>query len=140
MVINKALLKYGYSNFMVDILEYCDLSDVISREQHYLDLLKPEYNILKTAYSSLGYKHTEDNLSIVRQHLAKLNKAKGFKVEIVDKVTNTVNTFDSLREAAKQLKIARETIIKYDKMRLEKGIEILIKKRYSIKIFRNMET
>lgn len=37
MIINKALLKYGYSNFILEILEYCEPSDVISREQHYLD-------------------------------------------------------------------------------------------------------
>jgi len=80
MIINKALLKYGYSNFILEILEYCEPSDVISREQHYLDFLKPEYNILKTAYSSLGYKHTKENLAIIRQHLLKLNEAKGFKV------------------------------------------------------------
>ena len=60
-----------------------------------------------------------------------MNKAKGFRVEVLDVVTNTVNTFDSLREAAKQLKISRETLIKNDKMKLEKGIDILIRKRYS---------
>jgi len=47
MVINKALLKYGYSNFKLEILEYCDKSVNIEREQHYIDLLKPEYNTLK---------------------------------------------------------------------------------------------
>jgi group I intron endonuclease len=41
----------------LEILQYCDQSDVISREQYYLDLLKPEYNILKTAGSPLGFKH-----------------------------------------------------------------------------------
>lgn len=32
------------------------------REQYYIDLLKPEYNILSTAGNSSGYKHTEDTL------------------------------------------------------------------------------
>ena len=54
--ISNALLKYGYSNFSLEILEYCDPIDTIKREQHYLDLLKPEYNILTTAGSSLGHK------------------------------------------------------------------------------------
>ena len=54
MVINKALLKYGFSNFKLEILEYCDLDNVIEREQYYINLLKPEYNILDTAGSSLG--------------------------------------------------------------------------------------
>jgi group I intron endonuclease len=63
MIISKAILKYGYSNFKLEILEYCDAPNVIEREQYYLDLLNPEYNILKTAGSTLGYKHTEETLA-----------------------------------------------------------------------------
>ena len=58
MLIEKALLKYGYSNFKLEILEYCDKDEVLSREQYYLDFLKPEYNILKQAGSSLGFTHS----------------------------------------------------------------------------------
>lgn len=57
-MINSALLKYGYSNFTLEILEYCDSSEAVpyhcstrGREQYYLDLFKPEYNILSTAGS-----------------------------------------------------------------------------------------
>ncbi len=57
--INSALLKYGYSNFTLDILEYCEPNMLIIREQYYIDLLKPEYNILKVAGSRLGFKHSE---------------------------------------------------------------------------------
>jgi group I intron endonuclease len=74
MVINRALLKSprrrredlarrpasGYSNFTLEIIEYCEPSNVIAREQFYLDLLKPEYNILVKAGSNLGFKHTEE--------------------------------------------------------------------------------
>lgn len=63
MLIAKALLKYGYSNFSLEILEYCEPEVLISREQYYLDLLKPEYNILTLAGSSLGYKHSEETLA-----------------------------------------------------------------------------
>lgn len=57
--IYSAILKYGYENFSIDILEYCDISALIEREQYYIDLLEPEYNILKIAYSREGAKHTE---------------------------------------------------------------------------------
>jgi hypothetical protein len=46
MLINKALLKFSYSGFKLDILEFCNKGEVIAREQYYLGLLKPEYNIL----------------------------------------------------------------------------------------------
>jgi len=59
-IIGKALLKYGYSNFSLEILEYCDPSKCIEREQYYIDLFEPEYNIFKIAGSSLGLKHTDE--------------------------------------------------------------------------------
>jgi len=51
-IFHRALLKYGYSAFSLYILEYCNKEDLISREQYFLDLYKPEYNTLKTAGSS----------------------------------------------------------------------------------------
>ena len=69
MIICRALLKNGYSKFMVEILEFCDKSRLLEREQYYLDLLKPEYNILTKAGSSLGFKHSEDTI-------LKMQKAK----------------------------------------------------------------
>lgn len=64
--INSALLKYGYSSFSLHILEYCDKNESIKREQHYIDLLKPEYNMLKKAGSSLGFKHSKSTLETMR--------------------------------------------------------------------------
>lgn len=59
-LICKALLKYGHSAFTLEILEYCEPSDVIAREQYYIDLLNPEYNILAVAGSSYGRKRTDE--------------------------------------------------------------------------------
>jgi group I intron endonuclease len=58
-MIYSALLKYGYSNFRVGILEYYESSLLLKREQYYIDNLKPEYNILKIAVNRLGSKHSE---------------------------------------------------------------------------------
>ena len=55
------MLKYSYVNFSLDILEYCDKDILLKREQYYLDLLNPEYNILKKAGSRLEYKHSEED-------------------------------------------------------------------------------
>lgn len=67
MVINKALIKYGYSKFKLEILEYCDPKVNSKRESYYMDYLKPEYNVLKVAYSSLGYKHSEEALVKIKK-------------------------------------------------------------------------
>lgn len=55
-VICSSLLKYGYSEFSLEILEYCDPIDIITREQYYLDNLKPEYNDLTIARYSKGFR------------------------------------------------------------------------------------
>jgi group I intron endonuclease len=57
--IYNGLLKYGHKNFTLDIIEYCESNVLIEREQYYINLLSPEYNILKIAGSRLGFKHSE---------------------------------------------------------------------------------
>ena len=55
-------MAYGYNNFRLEILEYCDISNVLKIEQDYIDRFKPEYNILTKAGSSLNFKHSKQTL------------------------------------------------------------------------------
>jgi hypothetical protein len=64
--ISSALLKYGYSQFRLEILEYCDRSELIKREQYYIDLLKPEYNISAAASPMTGRKHSSESIELIR--------------------------------------------------------------------------
>jgi hypothetical protein len=57
IIIYRALLKYGYKNFSLDILEYCESNMLRKREQYYIDKVKPEYNIIKIDKNNLGSKH-----------------------------------------------------------------------------------
>jgi hypothetical protein len=41
-------------------------NNVLIREQYYMDLLKPQYNIVEMAGSTLGYKHTPESLAKMR--------------------------------------------------------------------------
>lgn len=67
--ISRALIKYGYSNFSLTILEYCNVSDLLVREQYYFDKLEPQYNILKIAGSSLGFNHSEETKAKISKAL-----------------------------------------------------------------------
>jgi GIY-YIG catalytic domain len=58
IIIYRALLKYGYKNFNLDILEYCESNMLRKREQYYINIIKPEYNILKIDKNNLGSKHS----------------------------------------------------------------------------------
>ena len=68
-LIYSSILKYDYNNFSLEILEYCESKDLITKEQYYLDLLKPEYNICKTAGNTLGRKFSEDTKRLISNAL-----------------------------------------------------------------------
>lgn len=87
--ISNALLKYGYSNFTLEILEYCDSSETIKREQYYLDTFKPEYNILPVAGSSLGHKHSEETKAKLRA--ISLNASEGTRNKISKAMSRNTN-------------------------------------------------
>jgi group I intron endonuclease len=70
MAICLALLKYGYSNFSFEILEYCDKSVLIEREQYYFNLFEPQYNILKIAGSRFGLNHSEETRKKISEALS----------------------------------------------------------------------
>ena len=56
-----ALLKDGRSNFSVEILEYCEPDKCLEREDYYLKLEKPEYNIAQDPTAPmLGRNHSDD--------------------------------------------------------------------------------
>lgn len=62
-LIRNAMVKYGLSSFTLIILERCTIEELTVREQYWLDLLKPAYNILPAAKSSVGYTHTGESLA-----------------------------------------------------------------------------
>jgi len=67
MPICLALLKYGYSKFSLGILEYCEPSEVLTREKYYLKLLNPQYNIwTEPSAPMLGRNHSEETLEKFR--------------------------------------------------------------------------
>lgn len=119
----RALLKYGFSNFSLEILEYCNSGDLLKREQYYLDNLKPEYNIVKTAGSTLGYKHTEKSLQkmrdfalsnevLTRKRLATENATSSRRISILVENIKTGEKFEfkSLVEAGKGLGVSRAAV------------------------------
>jgi len=53
----------------LEILENTDKNNVLEKEQYYMDLFKPQYNIVETAGSTLGYKHTQESLEKMRDFI-----------------------------------------------------------------------
>jgi group I intron endonuclease len=167
MVICKAILKYGYANFKLEILEYCSPEECIKREQYYINTFNPEYNVLKVAGSTLGYKHSEetkakfktrklaaDQLEKLRAHLTelnrterqklaarermlKINEAKGLKVEVIDLRTNETLIYNSLRKTAEALNTDLKALRYNENKQKERGTIVPFKKYFIITINRD---
>lgn len=64
--VSNSIIKYGHNNFSVVLVEIIttdkdDLKKIIlKREQHFIDLLRPQLNLSPTARSNLGYKHGKE--------------------------------------------------------------------------------
>lgn len=85
--------------------------------------LSPEYNILKIAYSSLGYKHDKDVLEKVRINLKNLNLSKSNTIKVTNLDTKEYTEYVSIREAAINLNTNHTTLRKYISLsKLFKGI------------------
>jgi len=77
--IYRALLKYGYSNFSLTILEYCNKEKCIEREDYYLCSLPHEYNILSKAGSRSGHKHSDEAKTKISDAAKKIDHSGRFK-------------------------------------------------------------
>lgn len=151
-IIYRSLLKNGYSNFSLEILEYCSPENTTLREQYYMDLLNPEYNILKTAGSFLGFKHSEETIEKFRiqspkqqeqlkilnskpesiERLLEMSKARSKTVELLDTLNSTTTVYSSIVEAARAIGCDPGTVRYAIKNLQEKEISTLIKARYKL--------
>ena len=111
--IYRSLVKNGYSNFSLEILEYCEKSESINREQYYIDLCEPEYNILKIAGSRLNSKHLEETIAKIwtderkakrLQHLKNLHASEAHK-EHLKKLVAINNSPEQTVRKIERLKI-----------------------------------
>jgi hypothetical protein len=133
----RAIQKYSWNSFKLIILEFTSYikEDILSREQFYLDLYRPYYNILTEAGNSLGYKHSE----VIKQKMSevkkgrflgennpmygknhseetkeKMSQVKGFTIFLYNSDCSTlISTFFSAAIAAKFLKSNTATILNY---------------------------
>ena len=138
-------MSHGHENFQLEILELCARSDVLKKEQFYIDYFKPEYNILTKAGSSLHFKHSEETLlkfksrklsdealsnlrkgkvGAVLSPLAKTNQllSTSHIITLKNVETNDTKQYSSIRTAAREFKVNHVTLLNYiNKDKLFKG-------------------
>lgn len=96
----KALGRKNFAFLVVEIIpeKITDKTNftLLSLEQYYIDLLKPNYNILPLAGNSFGYKHTPETLKkmrdsysdIRRNKIGSLNKGKSLSTTTRELIRN----------------------------------------------------
>jgi len=122
-LIDRALLKDGFSNFALEILEYTDKNNVLEKEPYYMDLFKPQYNIVETAGSTLGYKHTQESLEKIRDFILsdEVRDRKALSTEnataarrisiVVENIkTKVKQEYSSLTEAGYALGVSKSSV------------------------------
>ena len=111
----KALLKNGYSSFGIKILEFIDFESnmtllekkklIFQREQYYINLVEPEYNIVRTIGDGEGREYPMK----VRLQM-RISNAASNKIYCYNKDGSFYKTFYSMLEAGSHLNINRRTI------------------------------
>ena len=98
--------KNGKSKFKFEILEFCNPSELISRENYYIDLLKsnsPEfgYNLAKVNEFRRNTYNDEVKKKLSKYNLQKNSNFNLFYLKNI--LSNEIKTFDNLVDAANYL-------------------------------------
>lgn len=77
----KAWNDYGEIQFDYEILEELEIiedlkNQLFDREQYWINIIEPEYNILPAAGSTLGYHHTEETKQKISKTTTGVKKSK----------------------------------------------------------------
>ena len=134
MYICNSLIKHGYSNFSLTILEYCLPDKCLEREGYYWKLFKPEYNIAQDPTAPMSGRTHSDESKQIMSELKKIKNSGSFKkgenhpnygqpkiegsgkpsqaIEVTDIQNNNTTTYNSMREAARVLNLPNFNIIR----------------------------
>jgi group I intron endonuclease len=143
-IIYSALLRHSYANFTLDILEYCEVDILIEREQYYLDLLKPEYNILKVANSRLGSKHSLKTRALISLKLKGVNHpffGKTLSKEVRMKISESNKAFWLKIKTKREIKLKTpETLLKMSLRSHGVSVKVLDKNNNLVKTFTTIKS
>jgi group I intron endonuclease len=83
LILQNAWNLYGEDNFSFEILEVVsNFSELLEREQFYIDTLNPKYNICRTAGNRLGVPLSDEAVAKMRQKLKGLKRSISTRLAI----------------------------------------------------------
>lgn len=101
-----------YQTINIEIVELCD--NLIEKEQYYLDVLKPQYNLCPIAKNCLGVNRTDEHKNKISQH-HKNNKEYWEEIYKNRKLKHTQETKNKISEKSKGRVFSKETRLKLSK-------------------------
>lgn len=82
-ILQRAWKKYGEKSFIFEIIENIkNETYLIEREQYYLDVFLPKYNVCKKAGNMLGFKHSKKTREKIKQKLTGIKRSEETKEKI----------------------------------------------------------
>ena len=80
IILQNHVNKYGLEDLKFVVIEICEVSNLIKKEQYYLDCLKPYFNVRKIADSNRGIKRSDETKEKLR--IANLGKKLSKKTKL----------------------------------------------------------
>ena len=126
MYICRALIHYGYSKFSLSILEYCEVEQLLNREAYYIDLLKPEYNIVQCPISApmWGRIHSEETRKQISTSLKDFWKDNSMSEETRNKISAAKKGVKHTQEAKDKISASKMGNVYAENHPARKKIEV----------------
>lgn len=99
--------KYKEENFIIEIMEECDKDIVREKEINYINLLKPEFNLINDFNEYYFSKETRERMSLSAKNLNKVGKNHFASkvIECYDLDGNYIRNYESVNLAIKSMNI-----------------------------------
>lgn len=133
--LQRAYNKYGKDNFIFELLECCEKTVLIIREQHYIDLINPNYNISKIAGSCIGIIRSKETIKrLSESHKGQIPWNKGIPATKEQK-ENQSKLMTGRVSGAKGIKWCDKSKLKLSLSKLNKKLSTEHKQNLSKKIY-----
>ena len=104
--LTRAIQKYGADNFVFEVIEKCEPSNLKEREQFYIEQYQAfgnGYNLLPLAYRNSGYRHTPEAL----EKISDAFKGKTFTNEHKLRISDALRNHQRTPEHAQSISLAK---------------------------------
>ena len=116
--------KHGENAFRCYAIELCSIDELVKREQYYIDILSPWYNIITSVEKVVIPEESRSKMSVSRLEGFKKGTIKLYQEKPIYQYTLSgkfIRGFKSIKEASTVCKISRSSINRFLEGKYKKG-------------------